>query len=230
MTHDAPPDPTPAPLIIDDRPDEAEITRPEAIALLTDLRGLRMLMPFLARAHTLTSAARAIDRPPSSLAHWIPRFVETGLLQRCAEIRRAGAAMPVYRAPAPKLVVPFGLIPFDARVRLLDEGRMRLLRRFFDGLDESLVTFGTTGLSFAAYGEAGSIIDLVETDDEAGRRGFTDGWFVLELDEPDALALAKEMEALLRRYSGRNGRRTFVAHGGIAPDPQVRWRSATDPH
>ena len=134
-------------------PKRCEITAPEAIALLTDLRGFTFLSPFLSSTHTLTTAARAAKRPVSSMAHWVPRFVETGLLERVGEVRRAGAPMPRYRTPARKLVVPFELIPFDTRVRMLDEGRMRLLRRFMDGMDEELAASKSFGLSFAAYGQ-----------------------------------------------------------------------------
>lgn len=196
-----------------------------AIGLLTDLRGLSMLTPFFRRTHTLSSAAKELRRPPSSLAHWIPRFVGCGLLERCGEIRRAGTAMPRYRTPATELVVPFRLIPFDARVRLLDEGRMRVMRRFLDGMDEVLEAGGTTGLSFSAHPVSGTIIDF--SDSELPRE-YTDGWFVLDLDDEDALTLARELEELLRRYVNRRGRRSFVIHGGIAPDPTHRWRSATD--
>lgn len=214
--------------LVDDRPDRVQITRPKAVELLTDLRGLKMLTPFFTTAHTLTTAARSIGRPPSSLAHWVPRFVAAGLLERCGEIRRAGAPMPRYRTPAPMLVVPFAMLPFDARVRMLDEGRMRILRRFFDGMDEALAASATTGLSFAAYGDSGTIIDLDEPDGERAGRAFTDGWYTLELDDADALSLARELEDLLRRYSAKRGRRQYVAHGGVAPDPQFRWRSAPD--
>ena len=111
------------------RSEQGSSLRP-AIDLLADMRGLRMLSPFLRQTHTLTSAARALGRPASSLAHWVPRFVEAGLLERRGEQQRAGVAMPRYRAPARKLVVPFELIPFDTRVRLLDGGRLMVLRRF----------------------------------------------------------------------------------------------------
>lgn len=218
------PDDPDDPDVPDDRPEQIEVRDPTAIAQLTDLRGLTMLTPFLRRTHTLSSAAREIGRPPSSLAHWIPRFVACGLLERRGQIRRAGAAMPRYRTPAPRLVVPFDLIPFDARVRLLDEGRMRVMRRFLDGIDEAMAEVGTIGLSFAAHPVSGTIIDFSEQE----QRGFTDGWFILDLDEDDALTLARELEELLRRYTTRSGRRQYVVHGGVAPTPTFRWRSAPD--
>lgn len=211
-----------------DWPDRAEVTDPAAIAVLTDLRGLRMLSPFLAGTHTLTSAARWAERPVTTLAHWVPRFVATGLIERRGAIARAGASMPQYRALARKLVVPYGLVPLDARVRLLDEGRMLLLRRFLDGLDESLEAT-TAGLSFAAYGETGLAIDLDEDEAARQQRRYTDGWRTISLDEADALQLARDLEALTERYAGRAGRGEYVVHAGIAPAPRFRWRSATDP-
>lgn len=211
-----------------DWPDRREIRRPEAIKLLTDLRGFTFLTPFLGGTHTLTSAARVIGRPASSMAHWIPRFVAAGLLEPRGEIRRAGTPMPRYRTPARTLVVPFELIPFDARVRLLDEGRMRLLRRFLDGMDEALAASASFGLSFTAFDPTGAKIDLEETDAERTTRSYTDAWMALDLTEEDALSLSRELEALLERYQRRKGPRTYVIHAGVAPEPTFRWRSVND--
>lgn len=209
-------------------PERLEIRDPAAIALLTDLRGFSFLAPFLASTHTLTSAARAIKRPVSSMAHWVPRFVETGVLEVRGEVRRAGAPMRRYRTPARKLVVPFELIPFDARVRMLDEGRMRLLRRFLDGMDEALAESRSFGLSFFSHDETGAAINLEETDADRAQRSYTDGWLVLELSESDALALSREIEELYSRYQSRKGPRKYLCHAGVAPEPEFRWRSAND--
>jgi len=214
--------------IDDDWIARTDVVEPDAIALLADARGLRMLTPFMRRTHTLTSAARSLGRPASSLAHWVPRFVEAGLLERRGEQRRAGVAMPRYRTPARTLVVPFELIPFDTRVRLLDAGRLRILRRFMDGMDEALAASRSFGLSFAAYGEDGSVVDLVESDAERATRAFTDGWRTLELTEDDALELSRKIEALVAHYAERTGPTTYLVHAGIAPDPAFPWRSATD--
>ncbi len=210
----------------DDWSERAEIVAPAAIALLADMRGMRMLTPFLRQTHTLTSAARVLGRPASSLAHWVPRFVEAGLLERRGEQQRAGVAMPRYRAPARKLVVPFELIPFDARVRLLDGGRLMVLRRFMDGMDEALAASRSFGLSFAAYGDEGSDVDLEESASQRASRSFTDGWRTIDLSDDDALELSREMEALVVRYADRTGPRTYVVHAGVAPEPSFPWRSA----
>lgn len=212
----------------DDWPERAEVVAPDAIVLLADVRGLRMLTPFLRQTHTLTSAARVLGRPASSLAHWVPRFVEAGLLERRGTQRRAGAAMPRYRAVARKLVIPFELIPFDTRIRLLDDARLRILRRFMDGMDEALAASRSFGLSFAAFGDEGSVVDLEESTAERARRSFTDGWRTIELTEDDALELSRELEALVTRYAERSGPTTYLLHAGVAPDPSFPWRSAND--
>jgi len=136
--------------------------------------------------------------------------------------------MPQYRAPARRLVIPFESISFDTRVRMLDEGRLRALRRFMDGMDEALAESRSFGLAFAAYGEEGSMIDLEETDAERARRMYTDGWRSLELTDDDALELSRELEELVARYAGRTGPKTYLCHAGVAPDPVFGWRSATD--
>ena len=200
-----------------------------AIALLTDLRAFSFLAPFLGGTHTLTSAARVVKRPASTLAHWLPRFVETGLVEHRGDVLRAGLPMPRYRTPARKLVVPFELIPFDARVRLFDEGRLRVLRRFMDGMDEALEATEAFGLSFAVYDEGGgSIIDLEQTDAERARRSFTDGWMTFELTEEDAARAEPRDRGALRPVSAPKGPEAVLVPRGVAPDPQFRWRSAND--
>lgn len=206
----------------------ATVTDPAAVALLSDLRALRYLTPFLNAEHTLSSAATWLGCSTSTLAYWIPRFVGTGLLVRRGNQQRGGMPMPRYRAPARQLVVPFHSLPFDRRVALLDGGRMRVLRRFLDGLDEALERDRSVALGFSSDSPGGFAVEMVETEEHREERAYTDGWMTLELDEADARQLATEMDALFDRYVGRNGPRRYVAHRGLAPDPRHRWRSARD--
>lgn len=209
-------------------PAQRSITDPAAVLLLSDLRALRYLTPFLNDEHTLSSAASWLGCSTSTLAYWIPRFERTGLLVRRSTQQRGGMAMPRYRAPARQLVVPFHSLPFDRRVALLDGGRMRVLRRFLDGLDEALERDHSVALGFSSDSPGGFAVEMVEDDSHRDERSYTDGWMTLDLDEADAQQLAREMDALFERYVGRNGPRRFVAHRGVAPDPRHRWRSARD--
>lgn len=209
-------------------PERCTITDAAAIALLVNIRAIRYLGPFLRRSHTLTSAAQSIHCSPSTMAYWLPRFVATGLVDHLRDQSRAGLRMPVYRAPARQLAVQYRDVPIDARVRLVDKGRMRVLNRFLDGLDESTATAGTAMLGFAAKDREGFSIDMIETEEDLSVRHFTDGWMAMRLTEEDARELSVALEALLQRYVDRIGPRRYIVHAGLAPDPRVRWRSAGD--
>ncbi len=210
-------------------PDRREVTAPEAIRLLTDLKALRYLLPFTAAPHTLTSAAAALGRPVTTVAYWLPRFVQAGLLEHLGDVARAGKPMPRYRAIARQLAVPFASIPFDRRVALLDGGRMRLLRRFLDGIDEAMAGSEAFALGFSGRTDGGMAITMIE-EPELMDRPYTDGWWSLQLDEASAVTLARELEALMEKYGNQTGPGTkrYVTHIGVAPDPRFRWRSADD--
>ncbi len=196
--------------------------------MLTNLRSLRYLLPFLQDTHTLSSSAAAVSRPTSTMAYWIPKFVHVGLLVHLGDEQRAGKAMPHYRAPARQLTVAYAKIPIDSRVALLDEGRLRVLRRFFDGLDEAIESTEAFSLAFAGAGESGTSVEMVETDGRPRRRRYTDAWMTFHLADADAIEFAAEIEAVLAKYADHTGSRRYTAHAGLAPDPRHRWRSATD--
>ncbi len=212
-----------------DFPDRRQVTSPAAIELLTNLKALRHLLPFTAQAHTLTSAAVALGRPVTTVAYWLPQFLDAGLLEHLGDERRAGKAMPRYRAIAREIAVPFAAIPFDRRVALLDGGRTRLLRRFLDGIDEAMAGSDTFSLGFSGRADGSMAIAMIE-ERELVERPYTDGWWSLHLDETSAVALARELEALMEKYGTEDGPGTkrYVTHIGLAPDPRFRWRSADD--
>ena len=117
-----------------DWPEQRTVTDPAAIALVTDRRALRYLTPFLRAEHTLTSVAAVIEKNPSTVAYWIPRFVRAGLLEHRGDETRAGRAMPRYRATAQSFLVPYRSVPFDRRVALVDGGRYSVMHKLMDGV------------------------------------------------------------------------------------------------
>ena len=212
-----------------DWPDHFEITDPQAIELLTTMRALRYLNPFLRDAHTLTTAAAAVHRPASSMAYWVPRFVRVGLIVHLGNEARAGAAMPLYRAPGRHLTVPFALLPFDRRVALLDDGRKRVLNRFLDGIDEQMARSDEFSLEFGPSGDTGASIQMLERPGQRRDRGFTDAWMMFSLTDEDALQLSRDIEDLMERYSTKSGPKKYIVHSGVAATPKHPWRSANDP-
>ena len=216
--------------MIEPWPERQEITSPDAIKMLTNLRALRYLLPFMRQEHTLSTAAIALGRPPSTVAYWIPRFVRVGLVSHLGDEKRSGMAMPRYRAPAKQLTGPFAKIPFDSRVTFLDEGRMRVLRRFLDGVDEAIESTNAVSLGFSSPAGGGTAIEMIEAEDQRAQRHYTDNWAVVDLCEDDAVELSHALEALINRYAdvsitagptaraGQRGRtRRYIVHGGLSP-------------
>ncbi len=196
--------------------------------MLASLKILGFLNPFMMKAQTQTQAAAAIGRPTSSMAYWVPRFLDEGLIVRVGEVARAGRPMPVYRAPGRRLTVPFSKLPFDQRVALLDDGRTRVLHRFLDGLDEAIAESEDFSLEFSPSGATGFSLQMLEEPDPEPRP-FTDGWMSLELTKAEAIELSAELERLLKKFSGRKGPKKYVAHAGITPAAKHPWRSIDDP-
>jgi hypothetical protein len=209
-------------------PDHAEITDPQGIELLTNMRAISNLVPFMRDAHTLTTAAAEAGRPASSMAYWIPRLLRAGLIVHLRNESRAGAAMPVYRSPAQRLSVAFANLPFDRRVALFDAGRMRVLRQFLDGFDEQMAQTGDHLVEFSASGDHGVSVQLVERPGDQQAHEFIDAWMSFDLDEADAHALSRDFEALLTKYAAKTGGRRYLVHCGVALTPRHPWRSATD--
>lgn len=206
-------------------PERCEVTVPAAVDLLTKTKALRYLHPFLEAEHTLTTAARTAGLKPTSLAYWLPRFVRAGLVEQLRREPRAGAAMPVYRAVARRLVVPYAAMPVDRRIALLDAGRERILRRFLDGLDELMERRREIGFAFSTEGSGVAI--QVDGIDSGGP--YTDAWGRLRLTADQATSLAAEMEALVAKYQGGTSGGYYLIHAGLAAEPRRRFRSATDP-
>ena len=87
------------------------VTQREQVELLFNPQAARRLAPFFSSAETLSSAAALLGCAPSTMAYWIPRFVNVGLLVQERIELRAGAPMRWYRTKAPTLFVPHTSVP-----------------------------------------------------------------------------------------------------------------------
>lgn len=208
-----------------DWPEELKVSDPTAIALLSNRKALRFLMPFLRDEQTLTSAAEDLDKRPSTVAYWVPRFVGAGLLVHLGDVQRAGRAMPRYRGAARSFLIPFRLLPFEGRVALLDGGRFTVMNKLLDGLDEQLEKVGDFGLRVSAPADGGIAVHTTE-EQQAGKGPFTGSWFRINLTEQDATEFASRLDALYEEFADRKGSRKFYGHIGLAPEPRHAWRSA----
>ncbi|CAN0136887.1 unnamed protein product, partial [Phaeothamnion confervicola] len=184
--------------------DRCVITDPRAVELLFDLRASRMLAPFISSEHTLSTASVALGVAPSTLAHWIPKFVRTGLLVPTRVEARKGAPMRWYRTPGASLFVPIAAVPAATRMEFLGAGRQRVLDLFVAGMDERVANDASTGVSFTSTGPVGVDVDL-EPAPAQRDEPWTEFWGTLDLTRSQAHALAEELAAVVSRYRALEG-------------------------
>lgn len=191
------------------------ITRPAAVDLLFDLRGSKMLSPFLYDEQTLSTAAVALDVAPSTMAHWIPKFVRAHLIREVRREPRRGAPMRWYRAPSSILFVPMAHIPDTTRIGFLDAGRRRVLDLFSAGMDEQLIKGPATGISFRSEGPNAVEVQLEPLPAERPEP-WTEFWGTIKLSRDQAHGLAEEIAATIDRYRALEGGSVeVVVHAGV---------------
>jgi DNA-binding transcriptional ArsR family regulator len=192
--------------------------------LLCGRASVEALRPFLLRECTLTEAAAELEVRPSTLAYWVPRFVDAGLVREVRRVRRAGRAMRVYRAVADEFRVPFTLVPPEAHARFVERTRRLAHDEFLDALTRSEPDVDRWGLAVGIQPDDGQLtlrFDLPGAADVPpgrGRRRTYDIWLELDLRVEDAVRLRRELVDLVERYravSGRGGR--HLVHLGITP-------------
>jgi hypothetical protein len=93
-----------------DSKEELVLDDPAQIDVVTDQRALGYLAPLLRAEHTLSSAAAAVGVSPSTMAYWLPRFCDLGLVEVAGMRQRAGMPSKVYRATAKVFVVNAGRV------------------------------------------------------------------------------------------------------------------------
>jgi hypothetical protein len=93
-----------------DSKEELVLDDPAQIEVVSDLRAQQYLAPFLRGEHTLSSAAAAVGVSPSTMAYWLPRFCDLGLVEVVGIRQRAGMASKVYQATAGVFVVNAGRV------------------------------------------------------------------------------------------------------------------------
>ncbi|HRE00487.1 MAG TPA: hypothetical protein PLV68_04255, partial [Ilumatobacteraceae bacterium] len=150
--------------------------------------------------HTLTSAATQLKTRASTVAYWLPRLLAAGVIEERGEIKRAGKAMPRYRSVARSFVMSYKQVPIEARIRLFDGGRVDMMNRMLDGLDEELAR--RPEMRFSVFAPDTATMAITSIDDEStSPKPFTDSWMSLRLDEADAVEFASRLDALCEEFA-----------------------------
>lgn len=198
---------------------------PQAAAALTDPRTLRQLEPFLARAATVSEAARETGTKPNTMLSRVRRFLKLGLLAVAAERPRAGRRVKLYRSVADAFFIPFDATSAESLEAALAE-RDAYWETLLRGSVVRARTEAAESWGTRVYRDARGRLQ-VQTAVTAERNFTTldaDGPAVLSawrdrvyLDFSDAKALQRELFDLLLRYQRKQGAQRYIVRVAMAP-------------
>jgi DNA-binding transcriptional ArsR family regulator len=184
--------------------------------LLTDQRPLRCLAPFLCGEQTLSSASAAAGVPPSTMAYWLPRFRDAGLVEVAARRKRAGMASTSYR-PAADVFLVDATLAGQARIEaLVNSGGA--------AFSESVGAMRTMGrldtLQLAVSGRTATAVDVRFARPASGQHAVVRQWIEpMRLSKAQAQALWDDLITVIERYKAADGHGTeYVLQFTIAPD------------
>jgi hypothetical protein len=192
------------------------------VDLLLKLAATRCLGPFMRGEHTLGSAATELEMPASSLAYYVGRFVQAGLVEVVRKQARAGKAIPVYRATAQEFHVPFDSMPPGRRDEFLNGGRKYVLDEFAAAVNHAVLD--DNGIRVLAHPSRGVFIGFIE-DARLHDVPATEWWGKIRLTDDEARRLRDELEDLVRRCSDEHpgpGKRNYIAMVGLVPEGRRR--------
>lgn len=195
---------------------------PNAAALLANRRALVYLSPFLGREHSLSKAATELEVRPSTVAYWLPRFVDAGLVRAVRTERRAGMPSKRYRAVASRIVLPAGVLPADVAHRFFGQLRQVAERQLVDALGRGARTSRPWAVEFTRDERAGGMSTRLVSQDRSSTQtlAMLDMFDAVRLGREDAHALVQDLRDVVERYKERGrGARRYLVHLGLAPHP-----------
>ncbi|MDX2006129.1 MAG: hypothetical protein SFU83_12685 [Meiothermus sp.] len=205
------------------------IEDPAAAAFLMNPGLFRFFQPFFTTERTLTQAARLLEVKPNVLFYRLKQMLALGIVEVVRTQRRGGRAMPLYRSSFSSCFIPLRATPYA--------DLFSLMRTNDDLLNQHLVR----GLARVWDGQAGSwgwhcridefgLLQAREANEEKDWDPLVDSlpatlhhWGFLALTDPQAKAMQRELDEVVRRYSrlssvrGAARRRLHVIRVGMAP-------------
>lgn len=194
------------------------VRKHDAADLLMNMQAARHLAPFMHDEQTLGSAAAELGRRPSSVAYWLRRLRQAGLLVVVREQARAGKAIPFYRAAADEFQVPFDAMPKGAREEFLHGARKLMVGEFATSVERAARTYFSEGLSITGHPTHGISISFIEPKD--GTSPIMEWWGKVSLTKPEAEEFRRELEALVARFDSKPAsptRSRYLVMVGITP-------------
>lgn len=203
-----------------------EVHDPDQAEVLTDPGRLRFLVPFLARARTVSAVAREMGAHPDTVLYRVRTLVGLGLLRVDREEPRRGRAIKHYRSSADGYFVPFHASPYADLEEDLRTNWQAPFHTLVTNMAALLRSAGIEGHRVYRVGDAVHVdsapsldrpLDLSDPD----LRHATVQHRTLRLTADEAERLQGDLHELLQRYGeggdDGDGRRTYLMWGALVP-------------
>ena len=212
-----------------DWPQRLTVTRPEAAAVLTEMRRVAFLRAFMTTEGTAVGeAARHFGLSPNATYRRVKQFEALGLLRFYRSLPRSGKAIRLYRGAAQSFFLPRELYPLET---WLSRGFQAQFGVFNSQLAQALeagpnpvggLLVGETAQGYSIH-YAGSDGELWNPQDP-GTTVMYSGFRTLQLDYERAKAFHAELRAVVSRYAGEGGSTPYMLGLFLTPLTDVERR------
>ena len=201
------------------------VREPGAAAVFAQPLDLRYLSPFIGQARLVSSVARELEVPLTTLAYRVKKLLALGLLEVDRVEQRKGSPLTYYRAAADAFFVPFEATDaetLDALLARWEEPWASLFHRSYArALDE---TGGRWGVQ-VWRDETGEVrvaprpqLEPAWNPSAESAPALLDELVLgLRLDNEDAKQLQRDLLHLLQRYSSRQGAQPYFLRLVLTP-------------
>ena len=196
------------------------VTDPKAVRWLTDIERARFLKPFFRCAVTVGEAAAELCADPNWTYKQVKCLEKLGLLELSRTEAKRGRPLRYYRTAADEFFVPREAVSFEDFLYQLG---YQLEQTLAHNLSETFKNAQGELPGLRVFCGEGSVAVLGAAapgrswEPSEGSSPAHSMWKRVTLDYEDALNLRNELDALLGKYSVKEGQQAYILRLALAP-------------
>ncbi|MGL4175104.1 MAG: hypothetical protein ACRCSN_03425 [Dermatophilaceae bacterium] len=181
----------------------------DQVRVLLDRDYRLVLGAFMGEARSITDAARELAVEAEWLRRRVERLCRERLVRVARTVPRAGRSIRHYRAVADDFFVPIEAVTFDSLYAGVDRRFSAFRGAILSVAASELARLPQVGLRIARKGPAGVRIEVAPEPGRWWEPQRADGpaamesWSDLRLERDEALALQRDLRAVITAYTGR---------------------------
>lgn len=189
---------------------ELLVTEPAAVEILWNPHKRQHLKPFLARSNDLAGASAELGISKTAMSYWIARLSEVGLIRVERVEKRPRHRVAFHRCVADRLRVSLAQAPLESYEAVFADFSARWSGQATQAMARSLARQAPDlELCLSQQASAGLFTTILPREGcEPPPDDFIYYWARLWLNEDEADALARDLNALYDRYAALSDKKT----------------------